>query len=136
GDKNIKIEEVERVIGRVGFSKISKIVDHLLSNDLNKVLEEISAIDNEGSNLVEFTKDLLKYLRRVAVLKYSPEMSKLFKNEITEDNLNNLIKQSEVFEKEHLKLIKNLIEAYTNMRYSQFPIIPLEVAIIESLTSN
>jgi hypothetical protein len=35
-------------------------------------------------------------------------------------------------EKKHLGLLKALITAFGQMRYSQFPIIPLEVALVES----
>ncbi|MEX2411930.1 MAG: DNA polymerase III subunit gamma/tau [Candidatus Paceibacterota bacterium] len=136
GDKNIKIEEVESIIGKVSFSKIGDIVDDLLSDDLDKSLKTISEIDNGGYDLVEFTEDVLRYLRRTAVLKFSPNMDKLFKDEITKESLEKMKRQSDKFEKKHLKLIKNLIEAYTNMRYSQFPIIPLEVAVIESLSNK
>ena len=50
-----------------------------------------------------------------------------------EEHLEKLTAHAAVFKDEQIKLIKGLIKAYSEMRYSQFPIIPLEVAIIESL---
>jgi len=60
-------------------------------------------------------------------------MQNLFKEELMDEHLNKLVAHSQLFKDEHIKLLKSLINAYSQMRYSQFPIIPLEVALIESL---
>ena len=62
-------------------------------------------------------------------------MKSMFQGELMEEHLNKLIAHAAIFTEDHLKLLKGLINAYSQMRYSQFPIIPLEVAIIESLKS-
>jgi len=36
----------------------------------------------------------------------------------------------------HIALIKSLIRAYSEMRYSPFVSVPLEIAIIENLLEN
>lgn len=131
-DKEITVEEVEDMIGKVSFDKVSKVVGDLLSNNTNKALERISKIEESGQNLTQFTKDLIRYIRRVAVLANSESMKKEFKKELIDDHLNKLKTHSEMFKESHIELLKALIEAYSQMRYSQFPIIPLEVAIIEN----
>ena len=83
--------------------------------------------------MVQFTKDLIGHLRRVAVLKFNPQMEELFRKEMMEEHLEILTEHAKIFADKDLELIKNLIKAYGEMRYSQFPIISLEVAIIESL---
>ncbi len=133
GDKEITVEEVEEMVGKVGFDKIDKIAGALLEDNSDEVLKLISEIEEEGYNLAQFNKELIKYLRRTAVLSFTPKMENVFKKELTESHLKKLKKNAEKFEEKHLKLLKNLIEAYSQMRYSQFPIIPLEVAIIEFL---
>lgn len=130
--KKITVNEVEEMIGKVGFDKLSDVAGNLISGNLEKSLDLISDIEESGQNIVQFTKDLIRYLRRVAVLKYSPNMRKTFKKELIEDHLEKLEEHAEIFKDDHLKLIKSIIKAYSQMRYSQFPIIPLEVAIIEN----
>jgi hypothetical protein len=70
----------------------------------------------------------------VAVLKFNPEMRTLFLRELMNDHVVKIETHAKQFdEKKHIELLKALMTAYGQMRYSQFPIIPLEVAIIESL---
>jgi len=133
GDKEIIVAEVEGMIGKIGFDKLSELVEHLLENRLDKSLEMLSEIEENGYNLARFNKDLIGYLRKTAVLSFTPTMKKVFKKELTEEHLSKLKKHGEKFTKKHLNLIKNLINAYAQMRYSQFPIIPLEIAIIDFL---
>jgi DNA polymerase-3 subunit gamma/tau len=136
GDKEITVKEVEEMIGKVSFDKVDKIAEALIKNDSEKVLKLISEIEEGGYDLAQFNKELIKYLRRTAVLNFSPTMEDEFRKELTENHLEKLKKNAKEFETKHLKLLKNLIEAYSQMRYSQFPIIPLEVAIIDFLKNN
>ncbi len=133
GDKNITLSDVEKSIGKIGFDKLSDFAGLILEKNIQKTIESLAKIDDTGYNLPQFCKDLIHYFRRVAVLKFSPEMKNLFQDELTLDHLNKMVGHSKLFEDSHLKLLKSLITAYSQMRYSQFPIIPLEVAIIESL---
>ncbi len=130
-DKNITLAEVENMIGKVGFDKLSDFAGMVLNGETDKSLQTLSEIEDGGFNLVQFTKDLIQYLRRVAVLKTSPEMKSVFINELMEDHLKKIMAHAGIFQNKHLELLKALINAYGQMRYSQFPIIPLEAALIE-----
>lgn len=133
GKEEITLEEVEKTIGKVGFGKLSEFAGFLLENKMDEALATLTHIEDGGYNLAQFTKDLLHYLRRVATLKYAPRMAELMEKELSHDHLEKLIAHSKIFKDKHIELIKTLISAYSQMRYSQFPIIPLEVAIIEQL---
>lgn len=132
GDKSITLAEVEKMIGKVGFDKLSDFAELVLKSETDKALKALSEIEDGGFNLVQFTKDLIQYLRRVAVLKTSPDMESAFKNELMDDHLKKITAHAKLFQNKHLELLKALINAYGQMRYSQFPVIPLEVAIVES----
>ncbi len=131
-DKNITLTEVEKMIGKVGFDKLSAFAGLILEGKTGKALAALSEIEDGGFNLVQFTKDLIQYIRRVAVLKTSPEMKSAFKDELMDEHLNKITAHAGIFEEKHLGTLKALINAYGQMRYSQFPIIPLEVALVES----
>lgn len=129
----ISLEDVEKTIGKIGFGKLSEFAELLIKKNLDKSLVALSHIENSGYNLPQFTKDLLQYFRRTAVLKYAPSMANLMTKELSEDHLKILLAHSKLFTDAHIGLIQSLITAYSQMRYSQFPIIPLEIAIIEQL---
>ncbi|KKU99010.1 MAG: polymerase III, subunit gamma and tau protein, partial [Candidatus Jorgensenbacteria bacterium GW2011_GWC1_48_8] len=136
GSEEIKLEDVEITLGKVGFDKLSQIAGFLLENNLDRSLETLSDIEDHGFNLAQFTKDLIQYLRRTAVLKYNPEMNEAFKGELMNEHLEKLVAHARIFKDGHVNLIKTLINAYSQMRYSEFPIIPLEVALVESLKNT
>lgn len=132
-DKKISITEVESMVGKIGFDKLSAFAELLLDKNIKDSIRILSEIYDGGYNIVQFTKDLIQYMRRVAVLSHNAEMKEVFANELMADHVSRLEVHSKKFEDKHILLLKNLIKAYGEMRYSQFPIIPLEVAIIESL---
>ena len=54
--------------------------------------------------------------------------------ELTKDELANLKNHANLLDDNKIiSILKSLIRAYSEMRYSPFPIAPLEVAIIENL---
>jgi len=133
GYQKIGIDEVEKMVGKVTFSKIAAFAETLLKGETGKTLQELAEIEDDGYNLVQFVKDLIHYLRKALVLKFEPSLEKAFKEELTPEALEKLKSHTKLVEEKHLGLLKNLIKAYGQMSYSHFPIIPLEVAIVESL---
>ena len=130
----ISVESVETALSRTGFSKIAEMANYLIEAELDKALEYLSKINDEGYNLVQFNKDLIHYFRRILVLKFSPNLEKEFAKIFTDKEMEQIKTHSKkINEEKTIKLIKSLIDAYTQMRYSPFAIVPLEIAIIENL---
>ncbi len=131
---SIDIGDVEKILGQVTFGRTSELAELLIKNDLAASLNFLSKISDAGYNLVQFNKDLIHYFRRVLALRFSPELENHFSRELTDQELAVIKKHSRMIDAEKtIKLIKSLIEAYTEMRYSPFAIVPMEVAIIECL---
>jgi DNA polymerase-3 subunit gamma/tau len=135
-DKKIEMDDVERAVGKIGFHKISDFCRLLLEGKGKEVLEFINNVAEEGYSLNQFVKDVIEYLRKVLVLRLNPQMEKQLQKEIMFDHLEIMKSISSLLKPKHLKLIKNLIITQGEMRYSQFPRIPLEVAIVEFLISE
>ncbi len=130
----VEVEDVEKILGQVAFMRTAELAELVIKNDLAGSLNYLSKINEEGYNLVQFNKDLIHYFRRILALKFSPDLASHFSRELTDHELGLIKKHSQMIEPEKtIKLIKSLIEAYTEMRYSPFAIVPLEVAIIENL---
>jgi len=135
-ETEIKLQDVEKTIGKVGFDRLSNLADSILQSDKEGTLRKLSEIEQAGYNIAQFAKDLIQYFRRVAVLKFDPGMHKLLEREFIPEHVQKLVRHAELFTKSHLEFLKSLIVAYGQMRYSQFPIIPLEVTIIEFLSER
>lgn len=130
----IEAKDVERVLGQTAFKRVSELAELLIKNELPESLQYLSQINEEGYNPAQFNKDLIHYLRRVLALRFGPNLETYFARELTDHELKTIKKHSQVIQPEKtIKLIKSLIEAYTEMRYSPFAMVPLEVAIIENL---
>ncbi|PIR44307.1 hypothetical protein COV23_00455 [Candidatus Wolfebacteria bacterium CG10_big_fil_rev_8_21_14_0_10_31_9] len=131
---SIEAEDIERILGRVGFLKITELATLLIKNDVKTSLEYINKIYEDGYNITQFNKELIHYFRKVLALKYSPNLENDFKQILTEQELNKIKEHSQAInENKTINLVKSLIHAYTEMRYSPFAIVPLEIAIIENL---
>ena len=126
---------VEKVIGQIGFKKVIKLADFIINKNLNSSLEYLAELDRHGFNLVQLNKELICYLRRVLSLKFDSQLEKLFADELTHEELSQIKKHSQLIDSQkQISLLKSLIRAYSEMRYSPFAVVPLEVAIIENLS--
>jgi DNA polymerase III subunit gamma/tau len=132
----VDLESAERVIGKVGFKRTAQLAEEILKGDLDKALQYIESINEEGHNVVDLNKELIHYLRRAVSLSVNPGLRDLFKDQITDRELEKIIEHSQLIDtKKHIRLLQSLIRAHSEMRYSPFASIPLEVAIIENLKS-
>ncbi|MDD5098806.1 MAG: DNA polymerase III subunit gamma/tau [Candidatus Colwellbacteria bacterium] len=132
-DKEITLSEVERILGRVGAVKTAVMAEELITRN-KEALVILSEIASEGYNLNQLVKDLILYIRRVLVLAYNEKMEDIFKDEMTPESLSRMKEMAKNCDKQKtVELIRLLIRAYGEMKYSPFAIVPLEVAIVEAL---
>ncbi len=126
--------DVESVLGKADFLKIIGMAEVLLKNDIQRALAYLYDIANQGYNLFQFNKDLTEYLRRCLSLHLNPSLLELFERDVAESELSKIQEHAKLVNTDRtVALLKLLIEAYGNMRYSPFPVMAFEVAIIESL---
>lgn len=136
-EDEVTLANVEKIIGKIGFKATVGLADLILKSELAKSLEYIQSIQDGGFNVIDLNKELIHYLRRALSLKFDPKLEEIFKNELTQRELEELKKHSQILKPErHIALLKSLIRAYSEMRYSPFAAVPLEVAIIENLKGN
>ena len=132
--KPISLADVERVTGRTGLKKVHDLAEMMIAKDLKGALGFIAELNEEGHNLVQFTKDLIHYLRKVLSLKVNPSLEDVFSRDLTKDEVAGVKKLGTVADTAVLvKIIKAFIRAYAEMRYSPFAIVPLEVVLVETL---
>lgn len=132
--KGITLADAERVTGRTGLKKVHELAALIIKKDLPGALAYIDEMNEEGHNLVQFTKDLIHYLRKVLSLKVNPLLKGIMERDLTKDEVAGALALGAAADTATLvKFIKALIRAYAEMRYSPFAIVPLEVALVENL---
>jgi DNA polymerase-3 subunit gamma/tau len=135
GAKGITLADAERVTGRTGLKKVHELAELIVAKDVKGALANLSELNEDGHNLVQFTKDLIHYLRKVLSLKVNPSLKSVMERDLTRDEVAGAIALGAAADTATLvKFIKALIRAYAEMRYSPFAIVPLEVALVEQLS--
>ncbi|HUC31572.1 MAG TPA: DNA polymerase III subunit gamma/tau [Candidatus Paceibacterota bacterium] len=135
GAKGITLADAERVTGRTGLKKVHELAEFIIKKDVKGALGYLNELNEDGHNLVQFTKDLIHYLRKVLSLKINPSLKAIMERDLTKDEVAAAIALGAAADTAPLvKMIKALIRAYAEMRYSPFAIVPLEVALVEQLS--
>ena len=136
-ENEISAQAVEKILGRISFSRIADLTDLLIKGDLERSLEYVNEINEEGYNIAQFNKELIHYFRKVLALHFSPTLENEYKKILTDSEITLLKNHSKELtstkEQKIINLVKSLIRAYSEMRYSPFASVPLEIAIIENL---
>ena len=136
-DQNVELKDVERIAGKIGYKKTAALAEYLLRGNLKETLNYLNEIDRDGYNLVQLNKDLIHYFRRVITVSANPAIKEFYQKELTKDEISQLEGHASLIEpKKHINLIRSLIRAYSEMRYSPFAVVPLEIAIIENLSQS
>ena len=128
----ITLADAERVTGRTGLKKVHAFAELIIKKDLPGTLAYLDELNEDGHNLVQFTKDLIHYLRKVLSLKVNPSLKAIMERDLTKDEVAGAQGLGAAADVQGLvKFEKALIRAYAEMRYSPFAIVPLEVALVE-----
>ncbi len=131
-DKNISLEEVEKVTGAPGSLIINGFIEALSNGDIDKCFSLLSKAKAQNIEILVFLKMLLYKLRYLLVLRHVPSM----KNEVSE-NLS--AKDFSFLEEINLKksafttskTLNIFLDAYQDSRNSSIPELPLELALVK-----
>ncbi len=128
-DGQIKAEAIKDLLGLVEIELVSRFTDFICQKKAKEAINLLNEIAERGSDIQEFTKTLINYLRQALILHLTglTDIAGLTKEEFRK-----LEKQAASFKKQDLCRILNLFtEAENKMKYSSIPQLPLELAIIE-----
>ncbi len=132
GCKEIDLKLLEEVLGRVNFSIILKFISYLLEGEAKKSIELIIKVQEQGANILEFSRSVLTNLRKIAIIKLSSETESLFLDELTPENLKELKLLANKFEWERLRnLLDEFIKIKEVIRHSPIPTLPIEIIALE-----
>ena len=138
GEKEIKADEIKEILGLVEIELVSKFTEFLCQKNSPGAINFLNDIVEKGSDLEEFAKALINYLRQGLISKIMGEEGPTTNNYwwgagLTKEEVQKLKEQAQTFKEEDLRRILNLfMEAKNKMKYSPIPQLPLELAVIES----
>lgn len=134
--KAVDLKAAEELTGRVGAKTVHQLAEFAIDGDLKGALAHLAKASEEGVNIVQLTKDLIHYLRKIVTLKLNPGLEGSFHADLTAEEVAALkLLSARCDPDRHIKLLKGIIRAYTEIRYSPFASVPLEVALIEHVQS-
>ncbi|OGZ62629.1 MAG: DNA polymerase III, subunit gamma and tau [Candidatus Spechtbacteria bacterium RIFCSPLOWO2_02_FULL_38_8] len=130
---NTPTEQVVRgILGLVDIIKISNFIDFLIENKKDDALNYINEITQTGTDLEQFIINTIEYMRKILFLKMSPSSEKLIAKNFTKEELQVAKKQTDLLtEKKIYGIIKQLLNASQDIKYSPVPQLPLELAVVE-----
>lgn len=125
----IGTSQVLALLGRVSFNLLSETVDNIVSNNVAGVLKLIDNVNASGQDMLQFSRELSEYFRKLMVANYIGSASAL---ELTKDEFDRIVTQSRKFgEGAAAGAIELLEKAISSMRWSGNPRIPLELALLK-----
>ncbi len=137
GYKKIDLKLIEELLGRVNFSIVNKFILYLSEGETKESIELINKIQEQGANILEFAKSVLTNLRKIAILKISPETENIFLDELTPEYLEELKLLSNKLKWERLKfLLDEFIRIKEVIKHSPIPTLPLEIIALKQKRSD
>ena len=137
GYKQIDLNTLEEVLGRVNFSKTAQFLDYLLAKDVKSAITFINSLYENGVDLINFSRTVLKLARQIMLLKINPQISQIIKDEFTEDQLEKVNQLAQDFPMDDLqKLIDSLLKIKEQIKYSPIQTLPLEMVVIQLCSKN
>jgi len=130
--KDIKADEIKNLLGLVEINLVVRFCDLLLQKKTAEAINFLNDLTDKGSDLQEFAKALINYLRQMLILKIAGSESGAITG-LTKEDFQKLKSQTEAFNESEIKRVINLfLDAENQMRYSSIRQLPLELATIES----
>ncbi|MFA5878539.1 MAG: DNA polymerase III subunit gamma/tau [Candidatus Staskawiczbacteria bacterium] len=127
----IKTEDIEELLGVVEIGHISKFTDLLIAKNAKDAILFINSLMDSGTDLAEFVKTLVFYLRQFMLLKINPDFLKPEISGFSAEEIAKMKTQIDSLkEKEIQNILEVFIEAENKMKYSSIPQLPIELAIV------
>lgn len=131
GEKEISVEDVKEFLGFIETKVIMDFVDFLSRKDAKSALSFLNDLSERGSDLEQFVKSLIAYIREILVSKIIG-IENPYSINLTEEEKEKMKNQSMLFSGEELKRILTiLLDAQNKMRFVSFPQLAIELAIVE-----
>lgn len=136
-DKDISIEEAEKITGAPNHKLVSEIIRSILDLNTEGSLSILSNLSKKGIEAKIILKLLMSKIRIVMFLAFAPKLKDKISEEISKDELEDLESINEKYEsKLYPILLRELLDAYSKIDRSYIKDLPIELAIINFIEST
>jgi DNA polymerase-3 subunit gamma/tau len=123
----IKLEQVQALLGITGDQRARELVKHIVSRDVTAGMATINSVNSDGMDLRQFNRDVVEYLRRLLLVKTgSGDSLDLTADEIKE--LKELAARATTTQT--LKAVKRF--GQLDLSLDNYSTLPLELALVDS----
>lgn len=128
----ITAEAVKELLGIVDAAQVSALVDFLLKKDAVSAIAHINQLAEQGTDMREFAKTLVFYLRHILLLNISPQLLDEQNSGFTHEELATLRQQAAAGPESAVrKMLQLFIAAENQLKYAVIPQLPLELAVVD-----
>lgn len=133
GGSTIALEQVRNLLGASESQEVAALVDAFLASDLSGALKVVADVASGGADLRQFTRDLVERLRAVMLLRAGADRTLI---DASEDELVQIEQQASAADLGAvMRWVKLFSELDYQLRVSPYGQLPLELAVVESLTA-
>lgn len=131
-DGKITMEEVRTFLGATDTNAVIEMVNYLSAKDTAAAISFINKLIDDGYDIEQFNKSLINYLRKVMLIKTDQALASLVAPELTMEQVKIILEQGNKFSPvDILRVIRLLVDAGNEMKYSAFSQLPIELAVME-----
>ena len=131
----ITAESVQEILGLASYRYYPEFVGYLLNNDRIGAMGLIQKIYISGTDLENFTGNLVEYVRNILMAKINPAVLASVSG-MNDEEMKNIAALGQSVDGQRLiKMIVSFSNARNEIKHSPVPQLPLELAVIE-LTEN
>ncbi len=129
-DQELTYEKVLEVLGAVDTEVFSRLLRHIIAEEVAPCISMIEEVVIEGRELTQFVTDFTWYIRNLLLLKTEDNLEDIL--DISADNLALLKEEAQMVEPDILvRYLQNLSALAGDMKYSAQKRVLLEVGIIK-----
>jgi DNA polymerase-3 subunit gamma/tau len=133
----ITLAEVQDMLGASGSEKVADFVDCLVSGDLPTGLRLIGSVAEDGLDVRQLNRQIVEHLRGLMLVKSGAVQGDTTLIDVTAEIKQRLNDQAtRVTIHDLLRWISAFSEADANLRTTSYRQLPLELALVESLTTR
>lgn len=130
--KKIRYNETRDILGIAGREDELKLLELVFEKETKEIFDILNKIAGEGLDAFLLSHRLLDYLRKILLLKVNARGAKIIGNEISERQIDKLVKLSkDITVSELISLMAKIVRAQPQIKSSSFPHLPLELVMAE-----
>lgn len=130
--KKISVAEVEKITGAPDGELVNRFISAISKKDLSEGLKAVKIATENSVDTQVFAKLILRKIRAIMLTRFSKEMGKTFANEFSENDFKFVQTLSQEKNSNiNSKTLKELIDAYAQIKSSYISQLPLELVLLK-----